>query len=58
MIADWTEFVLGAWILLSPWLLGFSALTFAKWSNIIAGLVIIIIKVWQMFGEKNKTANG
>lgn len=58
MTSNWIELVLGAWILLSPWLLGFSAFTFAKWSNIIVGLVIVIIKVWDIFGEKNKTTNG
>lgn len=58
MIAHWTELVIGAWVLLSPWILGFSALTFAKWSNIIVGLIIVIKKIWDIFGEKHTTTNG
>lgn len=55
MVENWIEAVIGAWVLLSPWLLGFANVSFAKWSSIVSGLALIIVNVWSIFGEK-KTA--
>ncbi|MBU6500593.1 MAG: SPW repeat protein [Patescibacteria group bacterium] len=55
MISNWARLAIGFWILISPWLLGFSSITIMKWSNLIAGLIIIILNVWQIFGEKRSS---
>ncbi len=47
----WTGLVVGAWVLISPWLLGFASISIAKWSNLIAGLIIVIVNAWMIFGE-------
>lgn len=47
-----THIVLGAWLVLSPWLLGFSLLVLAKWSAVLVGLVFIILNAWDIFSEK------
>ncbi|MBI4059540.1 SPW repeat protein [Candidatus Giovannonibacteria bacterium] len=54
MVTNWTQLVLGLWIILSPWLLGFSSITVMKWSNLIAGTIIFLINVWIIFGEKGR----
>jgi len=43
----WISIVIGAWLILSPWLLGFADFTFAKWSNVLCGLVLITVSVWK-----------
>jgi hypothetical protein len=53
MIKQWGSLVLGMWILVSPWLLGFSAISLMKWSNVICGTIIILIAVWDIFGERS-----
>jgi hypothetical protein len=48
--SDWTVISLGIWVLSSPWILGFSAFTVLKWSNVIAGAVLVLLSVWNLFG--------
>jgi len=48
----WTQLIIGAWILISPWLLGFSSITIMKWSNLLCGLAIVLINAWIIFGTK------
>ena len=47
----WVQLVLGIWILVSPWVLGFSGAAFATWSNVGAGLVLILVNIWELFGK-------
>jgi hypothetical protein len=47
----WFILGLGVWILISPWILGFYAVNIALISNIIAGVIIITLSLWQLFGE-------
>ncbi|MEN2982872.1 MAG: SPW repeat protein [Thermus sp.] len=37
---DWVNLVLGVWLILSPWLLGFSGLTNATWNAILVGILV------------------
>lgn len=57
MIANWTQLALGGWTMLSPWLLGFSSISVMKWSNLIVGLVIVLVNVWGIFGQERSTDN-
>ncbi len=43
---DWITAVLGLWLVLAPFILGYSAITAALWSDIIAGVVILVLSVW------------
>jgi len=43
----WLPIIIGAWILISPWLLGFSDISLAKWSDVLCGLVLVMVGVWQ-----------
>lgn len=51
---NWIEIFIGFWVLVSPWLLGFSDLAVAKWSNVILGLIIIVLNAWNVFEEDKK----
>ncbi|MEK7543156.1 MAG: SPW repeat protein [Patescibacteria group bacterium] len=47
-----SRIVVGAWLALSPWILGFSALNLAFWNNIIIGAAVILMAVWDNTNSK------
>jgi hypothetical protein len=47
----WWELALGVWVMLSPWLLGFSGISVMMWGNLLAGLAIVLVNIWQIFGR-------
>lgn len=52
MVREWVQLALGAWIMVSPWLLGFSSITAMTWGNVFAGLAIILVNLWAIFLPK------
>jgi hypothetical protein len=38
----WTLLGISAWILLSPWILGFASINLALWGNLLGGFVLLI----------------
>ena len=53
MAFRWTELVLGLWVLISPWVLGFSTISLAKWSSVLVGIILVLAAVWERFGGKS-----
>jgi uncharacterized membrane protein len=53
MAKQWTQLAISLWIMISPWILGFSEISLAKWSNVIFGLFFVIMNVLVIFGEKS-----
>lgn len=50
--AEWEEWLIalvGLWLVLSPWLLGFAAMAAAMWSTVILGALIVISSAWKAF---------
>jgi hypothetical protein len=48
---EWVNLVLGLWVLVSPWALGFAAQSAARWAHVIAGLIVAVlagVKLWFM----------
>ncbi len=43
---EWTNSVLGLWLILAPFILGYSATGAAKVNDISVGIVVIILAVW------------
>ena len=54
VVKHWIQLGIGAWIFLSPWLLGFSSISVMKWSNVAAGAALILINLWIIFGSNPK----
>jgi len=48
---NWVELVVGALVLVSPWLLGFSDITLARWGNVVCGLIIVLVNIWAIYGD-------
>lgn len=53
---NWIQLILGVWVLISPWVLGFAALTPALWSNVVAGAVVAIVALWVLFGGESSSS--
>ncbi len=48
----WLATIVGLWVILSPFVLGFSGLGAALWNNLIAGLLFAIFALWAHFGQR------
>lgn len=53
---EWTELALGAWLIVSPWLLGFAALEVARLSAVATGVVIAALALWTLATDKDYSA--
>lgn len=49
---EWTSVALGVWLLISPWLLGFSAVGSAMWTAVIVGLAVAVLALWALGTDK------
>ena len=49
---EWVIFVLGAWVLISPWVLGFTASAALIWTSVIAGTLVIVLASWVLAEER------
>ena len=43
---EWTNLVLGLWLLASPWILGFSSSTLLMWNAVVAGALVVVLAGW------------
>lgn len=53
---EWTELALGAWMIVSPWLLGFAALETAMLCAVVTGAVIAALALWTLAIDKEYNA--
>lgn len=44
---EWINAALGAWLMVSPQVLGFATLQAAMWNNAIVGLAVIALALWS-----------
>ncbi|MBI4085323.1 MAG: SPW repeat protein [Candidatus Liptonbacteria bacterium] len=58
MTRNYVQLAIGIWILISPWLLGFYNISIMMWSNLIAGIILILVNVWAIFGEPKNNPQG
>ena len=50
---EWTEAVLGLWLVGSPWLLGFAGLTTAMHAVVATGAAIMVLALWTLATDKD-----
>lgn len=50
---EWTEGVLGLWLAVSPWALGFSTLESARVTAVATGVVVIVLALWVLMTDKD-----
>lgn len=49
---EWTEAVLGLWLIVSPWALGFSAVNAAMLIAVIFGIAVTALAAWTLGTDK------
>lgn len=52
---EWTEGVLGLWMVASPWVLGFSALHNATVNAVLSGIVVALLSLWVVATDRQYT---
>jgi hypothetical protein len=50
---EWINLVLGLWLIVSPWLLGFAADVNAMWTHVFMGVLIAAVSGWALWGHRN-----
>lgn len=50
-MSDWAEVIIGGWLLVSTWVMGGSGITLLLWSNTLVGTVLILMGLWNIYGE-------
>jgi hypothetical protein len=48
---DWVSVVLGIWLIVSPWLLGFSTMAAPLWNQLVVGVLVGGFALWSAFNE-------
>lgn len=51
-IAQWISLILGIWLFLSPWILGFATVSVAAWVAWIIGVLFVIVNGWTLLQER------
>lgn len=51
---EWVNLVLGAWLLVSPWALGYSASAAMTWNAAIAGVLLFVFAAWILVQEERQ----
>jgi hypothetical protein len=49
---EWVNGALGLWLLVSPWLMGFSASAALTWNAVIAGILVAVFASWALYEEQ------
>ncbi|MCL4399794.1 SPW repeat protein [Patescibacteria group bacterium] len=46
--------VIGVWLIISPWVLGYSALNLPSWNNLLMGALVVIFSLWNISAPKGQ----
>lgn len=45
---EWTNLILGVWLVISPWVLGFTDINRATQNAVVVGIIMIILPLWAV----------
>lgn len=49
---EWVDLILGVWLLVSPWVLGFNTSALLTWNAVIVGTVVVLLSGWAAASEQ------
>jgi hypothetical protein len=55
---SWLNFLLGLWVLISPWVLGYAALPSALWNNIAVGVAVMVLSASSALSNGGNVRSG
>ena len=47
------EIVLGLWLIISPWVLGFATDMNARWTHVTIGVLVAAVSAWAVWGHRH-----
>lgn len=50
---EWAGVVFGIWLIISPWVLGFSTVAVATWNAVIVGVIVAALALWVLATDKD-----
>ncbi len=50
---EWASVALGLWLVISPWVLGFSGMATAMWNAMIVGFVVALLALWALGTDRD-----
>jgi SPW repeat len=50
---EWTEAILGLWMVISPWMLGFSTHMMAMYAAVGCGVLVVLLSLWTLATDKD-----
>ena len=56
---EWVNGAIGLWLIVSPWLLGFTDLRAAMWNAVICGVIVVVMageELWEIHFLRQKQA--
>jgi hypothetical protein len=53
---EWTEFGLGLWLIVSPWIVGFATHADARLNAVIVGVLTAVLALWVLMVDKDYNA--
>lgn len=49
---EWINLILGIWLFVSPWVLGFAGNTVAAWDSFLVGVAIVLVAIWGIVAAR------
>jgi hypothetical protein len=46
---EWINLILGLWVVVSPWILGFAAMAAAMWGHVVIGAAILVLAALELW---------
>lgn len=50
---EWANVVFGLWLIASPWVLGFAAVTAAMYNAVIIGIIAAVLALWALGTDRD-----
>jgi len=54
--AEWSQLILGAWVFVAPWILGFAGTAAIAWNAWIIGAIVAVLAGWVLLEQQPSTA--
>jgi uncharacterized membrane protein HdeD (DUF308 family) len=52
---DWVNLLLGIWLIISPFVLGYMSVSAALWNDVIVGLAVVVLTAWGVYALGHQT---
>lgn len=43
---EWVNLILGVWLIIAPWVVGFSNMSTPTWNSVILGIIVALVNLW------------